>query len=289
MRKNICVFIAFLLSAAALTGCGGVNQLIKSKDYGMMYKRALEYFQKGKYQKTISLMQEAAPYYTGTVQEDTVLYYWGLSHFREGEVSSSEIIFERFKTHFGRSPFLEDVEYMYAMGFYNMSPDSNRDQAETVRAISAINEYLHRYPNSIRKQLCLVRIDEMKAKLYDKSLLNARTYFKIGRYRSAVVALRNALSEYPDTPHREEILYLTAKSCYELAYNSVSTLQRDRYLDMVDSYYTFVAEFPDSRYRREMDRMQASARKYLDEHPSDVTDPGEDTRRQPNPEMLKQM
>ena len=118
--------------------------------------------------------------------------------------------------------------------------------------------------------LCLLRLDELQNKLYDKSYINARTYYKIGRYKSAVVALRNALKEYPETPHREEILYLTVKSCHELATNSVRALQRDRYLDMLDAYYTFVADFPESKYRKELDRLQKTARRYLAEHPAEA-------------------
>ena len=139
-------------------------------------------------------------------------------------------------------------------------------------AITSINEYLQRYPNSLKKQLCLIRLDELQQTLYDKSFINARTYYKIGRYKSAVVALRNALREYPETPHREEILYLTVKSCYELAANSVHALQTDRYLDMLDAYYTFISEFPESGYRRELDRLQKTAREYLDKHQSEATE-----------------
>ena len=139
-------------------------------------------------------------------------------------------------------------------------------------AITRIKEYLQRYPNSLKKQLCLIRLDELQQTLYDKSFINARTYYKIGRYKSAVVALRNALREYPETPHREEILYLTVKSCYELAANSVHALQTDRYLDMLDAYYTFISEFPESGYRRELDRLQKTAREYLDKHQSEATE-----------------
>ncbi len=289
MKKNIVRSIVLLLSAAALAGCAGVNKLIKSKDYEAMYRKGLEMYDKGKFENARVLMEEVAPYFSGTVQEDSVIYYWGASHYKRGEFSSSEVIFDRFRRQYGRSAFIEDVEYMYAMAFYFLSPEPNRDQTETMRAINAINEYLQHYPNSIRKQLCLVRIDELQGKLYDKSYLNARTYYKIGRYKSAVVALRNALAEYPETPHREEILYLTARSSYELATHSISILQRDRYLDMMDTYYTFVAEFPSSKYRKEVDRMHAEARSFLDRHPSDVAVPVEEGRSLPDPKMLQQI
>ena len=57
-----------------------------------------------------------------------------------------------------------------------------------------------------------------------------------------------------------------------MAANSVRSLQRDRYLDMLDVYYTFVAEYPESKYRRELDRLQKTARAYLDADRSEATE-----------------
>lgn len=276
MRK---IFSKLLITVAVTVGivsCSGYNKILKSKDHDLMYSKAIEFYENGKFDKAQQLFEEVALYYQNTAREDTVMYYWGSSFYKTGNFETSGMIFDRFRRQFGRSPFIEDVEYMYAMGFYFSSPEPDRDQTVTLQAISAINEYLQRYPESIRRQLCLVRVDELKGKLYDKALINARTYYKIGRYKSAVIALRNSLQEYPETPHREELLYLTTKSAYELAYNSIAALQRDRYLDMMDAYYTFISEFPDSKHRREVDRMQNNARDYIATHPSDATDAQED-------------
>ena len=81
----------------------------------------------------------------------------------------------------------------------------------------------------------------MTGRLHDKEFLNAYTYYKIGKHKSAIVALKNALRKYPETPHREELMYLIVGSGYELAHNSVQRKQTDRYLSMLDSYYTFIA------------------------------------------------
>lgn len=51
-----------------------------------------------------------------------------------------------------------------------------------------------------------------------------------------------------------------------MAANSIRSLQRDRYLDMMDSYYTFVSEYPESEYRKEVDRMQRAAKAYIEKH-----------------------
>jgi outer membrane protein assembly factor BamD len=78
-----------------------------------------------------------------------------------------------------------------------------------------------------------------------------------------VPALKNALKKYPDTPHREELMYLIVKSSYELAHNSIESLQRDRYMSMMDSYYSFVAEYPESKHVKELNRMLQEAKKYI--------------------------
>lgn len=271
MRKNLPTLVITLAIFALLGGCSAYNKLLKSGDRELIYDTAMAYFDQGKFDKAVQLFQEVEHFYQGTSREDTILYFTGMSLYNMRDYESSEIILDDFRRRFGRSPFLEDAEYMYAMGYYHMSPEPYRDQTVTMRAIAAINEYLIRYPESMFKDLCTKRLEELHNKLYDKELINASTYYKIGRYKSAVIALQNGLDKYPNTPHREEFLYMITKSSYELAANSVEVLQRDRYLDMMDSYYNFISEFPESKHRREMDRLQASARKYLEEHPTDAT------------------
>lgn len=269
MTKNASKILVPLIVLLLASGCGGYNKLLKSPDKELKYRTALDYYNKGDYDKALQLFEDVRVIFQGTVKEDSILFYTADSHFLSRDYGSSALEFDDLRRRFGRSPFLEQAEYKYAMGFYYMSPDYNRDQSATMMAMSAIKEYLNRYPESLKKQLCLVRIDEMQNKLYDKSFINAKTYYKIGRYKSAVTALRSALGEYPTTPHKEEILYLTTKSCYELAANSVQSLQRDRYLDMMDTYYTFAAAFPDSKYMRELSRLQNTAKEYLAKHQTD--------------------
>ncbi len=262
-KSNILRVVLLAAAAFAAVSCGSYNKLLKSKDKEKMYQAALQYYEEGKFDKTLQLFEEIDYYYKGTNREDTILFMTANSHYQERDYLTSCEEFDDFRRRFGRSGFVEEAEYKYAMGYYYMTPPANRDQSYTYLAMSAISEYLERYPESLKKQLCLARLDELQGQLYDKSFYNARTYYKIGRYKSAVMALRNALKEYPQTPHREEILYLILESSYELAANSIPSLQHDRYLNVMDSYYTFVAEFPDSSYRRDADRMLKETEKYL--------------------------
>ena len=57
-------------------------------------------------------------------------------------------MFDTYRRTFGRSPFIEDAEGMYAMCFYYLSPSPQRDQTVTGQAIVAISEFMSRYPDS---------------------------------------------------------------------------------------------------------------------------------------------
>ena len=110
---------------------------------------------------------------------------------------------------------------------------------------------------------------ELTQRLHDKSYLNAYTYYKIGRYKSAIVSLKNALKQFPDSNHREEIMYMIVDASYRFANNSIANKQTDRYLSMLDSYLSFKEEFPESKYTKEVDRMAKHARDYLDRNKKD--------------------
>lgn len=271
MRKTI-LFLLAVLAVSMTTGCGEYNKLLKSGDNERIYARGLEFFEEGKYHRAITCFEQVQPYFAGTMREDTLAYYTVRAYFKQGDFSNSSALTDDFRHKYGRSPFIEDVEGMYALSYYYISPEPSRDQSTTSMALSAIQEFIGRYPNSTKRAAFESMIKELTQKQYDKAYLNAKTYYTIGRYKSAVPALKNALKKFPESNHREEIMYLIVKSSYELAHNSVESLQRDRYLNMMDSYYSFVAEFPDSKHLKELDRMQDEAKKYIAKYGVDETD-----------------
>ena len=147
-----------------------------------------------------------------------------------------------------------------------MSPEPRHDQTITSQAIITITEFMSRYPESTRLDDFRNIVAELTQRLHDKAYINTYTYFKIGRHKSAIVAFRNALKTYPDSSHREEIMYHIVKSGYEVAHNSVEGKQTDRYMAMLDSYYSFIAEYPESKHVKELNRLAKTAKDYLEKN-----------------------
>lgn len=259
------VALAAIVAALSLAGCGkdNYNKLLKSGTQDELYRAALSYFDQEKYERTIYLLEMVKPYANASAKADTVAYYLATAYYKNGDHEMSGMLFDQFRHLYTLSPFLEDVEYMYAKGFYFLSPPPQRDQSNTVRGLMAIDEYLERYPNSMKREALEENVKELNQKLHDKAYLNAKSYYKTANYKAAVVALKNALSRYPDSEHREELMYLSVKSAYLLASRSIERLQRDRYLDVMDAYYTFVYDYPENRFRKELDKIQENAKAYM--------------------------
>ncbi|MCD7963564.1 MAG: outer membrane protein assembly factor BamD [Rikenellaceae bacterium] len=246
-----------------VVSCGTYSKVLNGPDNEQKYQLALDYYAQKKNERAINLFNSIAPYYRTSVREDTISFYTGVSYFRKGDYYVSSELFNEFRRNFPRSPFLEESEYLIAMSYYYSSPRPSRDQTRTRMAILSFSEYLARYPNSIKREECNEYIIELTQKLYDKELLNAKVYYDIEYYKSAVHALKVALADYPDTNHREEILYLILKSNYLYAENSIESLQRSRYLDMIDSYYNLIYEFPESKYMEDARKMYTSVVKKI--------------------------
>ncbi len=255
-----------VILAGLLVGCAGSNAILKSGDPNLIYNTAMEYYKQEKWSKASTFFEHVHHYYQGTPREDSILFFNAHSKYKNRDYDTAVELLDQFRRKFGRSLFIEDAEGMHAMCYYFLSPGPKRDQTMTSQAIIAITEFISHYPNSDRVPQFQKINDELVERLHEKSYLNAYTYYKIGRYKSAIVALKNALKTYPDSRFREEIMYLIVSSSYELAHNSIESKQADRYLSMLDSYYSFKYEFPESKHLRELDRYAREAKDYQDKN-----------------------
>ena len=243
-----------------------IHKVLKSADPELIYSEALKYYGREKWRQAGDLFDACMAYYVGDVREDSTAFFSARSKFKNRDYVNATTQLDEFRRKFGRSVFVEDAEAMLAMCHYYLAPDPTRDQTITGEAIIAFSEFIERYPNSKRVEAFKNLIEELTLRLKKKAYLNAYTYYKVQRYKSAVVALRNALKLYPETPHREEMLYLIAVSNYRLAHNSIADKQGERYLNVLDSYYSFINEFPESKHRKELERYIKEAKDYLDKN-----------------------
>lgn len=266
MKRFIGYIAALVAVASTIVSCDGVNKALKTNDPQYAYEKALEFYAQEKWGQASDLFTACRHIYVGSPREDSLSFYNAHCKFKERNYDEASTMLNDFRRKFLRSGFIEDAEGMYALCYYYMSPDPERDQTITTEAIIAITEFLSRYPESDKCPQFEEMLDTLTKRLMEKSYLNAYTYFKIGRYKSAIVAFKNSLKQYPESPRKEDIMYYTTLSAYRLAANSVESKQVDRYLATLDYYYSFIAEFPESKRCKELKNIEENSRDFIDKN-----------------------
>jgi outer membrane protein assembly factor BamD len=256
--------LSFSILILTLAGCSGYEKILKSNDYKLKYKTALSYYyEKEDYVRAGTLFDQIAAVFRGTDQADTIYYLQAMSYFKQSDYILSGHYFRTFAATYGGSPFVEQADFMGAYCYYLLSPRPELDQTNTVQAIQAFQLYMIKYPGSEKSEEVKAFLAELRDKLVEKSYLSAKLYYNLEDYKASMVALTNSLIAYPDNKYREEIMFMLVKSSYMFAEKSVSSKKKERFQDAVDEYYSFAAEFPESRFIKEAKRYYRLSAKYL--------------------------
>ena len=259
--KFLVRFTLFLLVILGLFSCSGYEKLLKSNDYQKKYDEAMRYYGEEDYMRASTLFDQCAPVLRGSRMADTVYFYRAMSYYKMRDYIMAGHYYEQFSNTFGNSSFKEEADYMVGYCYYMRSPKPSLDQSTTVQAIQNFQLFNLNYPESDKVKITEKLIDELKNKLIEKSFISAKLYYDMEYYKSAIVALNNALIEYPDSKYREEIMFMILKSSYLLAENSVIKKQQERYLATIDEYYSFIAEYPESKFIHDAQRFYRNSSK----------------------------
>jgi outer membrane protein assembly factor BamD len=245
-----------LLAGTLFTSCSmEYDKLLNNPVLQDRYEGAFKYFKAKKYTKSAELFESILLAVKNTEQEDTVQYYLGMSNYLLGDYTTAEANFDSFGQVFPRSPFSEDAKFYRIKCLYWGTHRYELDQTPSYKTLAVINEFLYEFPNSTHLAECKDIMKDLQTRIDQKSFENARLYYKIEDYQAAAYALKIALKDNPDNYFREEIMFYVVASNYKYALNSYPSKQKERFLVVIDEYYNFISEFPQSLHRNEVDKM----------------------------------
>lgn len=250
-----------VIIAIVTVSCGTYDKLLKSRDYLAMYDAALDYYEKGKDNKVITLLSTVEAVLDGTSKADTIKFYLAKTYYLQSDYVTSSEKLDEFRKQYTRSPFAEEAEFLYAMSYYKVAPNFELDQGPGRQAQAAFYEYKNRYPESKRMVELDAMLKELQDRFYQKSYYEAFTYYNIGAYNAAITSLKNAVKLNPSTPYKEEMMYLIVKSNYLFARKSVESKKRERYYNTIDAAYNFTSLYSESEYLDEVNRLLKNAKR----------------------------
>ncbi len=260
MRLKQYIFLIVLL---LFSSCGEYEKLLKSTDYDLKITRAKEYFEAEKYVRTTELLEQIIPRYRATEQAEDFFWMKAQSFYVMEDYYTAGADFKSYIDQYPYGKYAEEASFIAAKCDYNIAPRAELDQDNTLNAIEGFNVFITRYPNSSRVEESRNLITELEEKLVEKSYLSARLYYDMGQYRAAIVALTNSLKDNADSKYREEMMFLKLNSFYLYARNSLASKQRERYQSTLDDYYSFMEEFPESKFSKDVKKIYQVTSEYL--------------------------
>lgn len=277
---DVAAILCGVTAAIGMSSCSEYQMLLKERNSELWYRKGLEYYNKGEYVKAANLLGGVVTAYTGTSKADTVTLYYANSLVKIEDYYTAAHYFQNYVKTFPSSDFSEDCQYMTGYCYYNLSPKVDLDQSDTETCITELQTYMNMYPNGKKIAEAEKMMKEMENKLALKAYMSAKLYFDLGdymgnNYNSAVIIAQNCLRKYPDTEHREELSFLILEAKFIQAERSIITKQSERYRDAIDEYYSFINEYPTSRYSKKAKQILASSEEGLKEAEK-IAPPSED-------------
>lgn len=239
-----------------LMGCGGYNKALKSTDNDFKFSKAKEYYEKGKYLNAATLFESVLTPFRGTEKGEEALYLTAMSYFKNKDNLTARTYFSGYGRSYPKGKYAEECKFHVGYCYYLESPDAKLDQDFTNKAIEEFIAFTDLYPDSKRIPEATLLLKELQDKLAYKAYLNVKLYYKLGNYQgnnyqAAVVAAKNAIKTYPGSKYEEEFAIYILRSKYEEAIASVESKKADRLQDTLDEYYSFINDYPNSKYKKE--------------------------------------
>jgi outer membrane protein assembly factor BamD len=237
------------------------------------YEYAKKYFNEGKFSRSATILQDIVPLLRASSYGEESLYLLAQSYYGMKDYTTASEYFKSYYTAFQRGEYTELSRFYSAYGLYLESPDTRLDQTDTYKAMQQFQDFLEYYPQSDKKDIAQNTLFELQEKLALKELMAVRLYYNLGdyviysfpggNYLSCVITAQNAMRSYPFSKYREEFMYYTFKSKYEMATHSIEDKKDFRYRDVVDEYYSYVNDYPEGKYINEIKKLYNRVAKEL--------------------------
>lgn len=255
------LLIVLSFGLVMLCSCGEYVAVQKSADYDYRYEFAKASFVEGKYAQASAMLGDVLAIMKGTSNAEESLYLLAQSEFCDRNYDIATTYFKKYYQTYPKGIYTQQARYYSAYSLYMQTPEARLDQSATLDAIREFQNFMDYYPDSELKPRAQQMVMELQDKLVEKEYLAAKLYYDLGtymincayggsNYEAAVVTAQNALKEYPyaSPDRREELSILVLRSKYQLAKESVPDKRIQRFRDAIDEYYSFVNDYPESKY-----------------------------------------
>ncbi len=236
MRKRL-LFLTIV--CFVIVSCGGKTAELKKVDNpGNLYVEGVAFMKKKQYDKAIASFSKVRENFPFDPIALVAQIKQADAHFEKKAYSLAAAIYEDFV-----NSYPEDENAAYALRrlaecYEKLSPDIDREQANTYKAIERFTFLKNRYPQSPYAKDADARVLSLTRKLAARELYVGEFYYIWAKYNASVLRLEYFLEKYPDALGRDKALYYLTQD-YKALHNPEKA---QAYLDRLKR------EYPKSMY-----------------------------------------
>jgi outer membrane protein assembly factor BamD len=256
-------YIPLFIILAVSVSCSDYNAVLKSEDYNRKFELANSYFDNEKYMQSIALYEQVYQRFPKQSEGEISYFRIGKAYYLSNDYYMGGYFLGQFVARFPYSSKVEEATFLSAMSSVNQSPSYSLDQTDTEVAINSLQQFVDRFPNSELVDSTNKIMDKLRLKLETKDFEAVKLYSRTMNYRAAVTASEIFIASYPVSKFKEDAGYILVQNSYLLSKNSVDAKKLERTAQTLERYRTFVAEFPTSKYVKNLKSVKDEMEKQL--------------------------
>jgi outer membrane protein assembly factor BamD len=240
------LLIVFLL----IIGCGGKKKTQPvPKDPAVLYDQGTVLFNRGKYKEAIEVFIRLKEYFPSDefYAPKADLRIADCFFFRK-EYPEAIVRYLEFKKQYPFHSDLPYVEYQVGLCHYRQVLSKDRDQKATEKALTAFQNVVANYPDSIFAQKAQEKIVFCRRRLAENDLYVAHFYLRKRKYSAVEKRASSVLAKYPASGVDDQALY----------YLGFALHKQEKDAEALTPLTLLVEDYPHSPYAKPGKRLLAS-------------------------------
>jgi outer membrane protein assembly factor BamD len=213
MKAKYYMIAVGVISALLLVGCASKQKNVQAapRDPAALYTEGMVLFNAGEYQEAIEVFTRLKDYFPADeIYAPKADLRIADGNFFRKEYPESITRYLEFKKQYPFHPDIPYAEYQLGLCYYRQILSMDRDQKATARALSAFQNVVSNYPNTVFAQKSEEKIVFCQRRLAENELYVADFYLRKGKYAAAEKRASSALAKYPDSGIKDQALYYLA-------------------------------------------------------------------------------
>lgn len=215
--------VALLAGTLGMAGCAtsdddlDLNKYVEQSDPpDVLYNQGLANLNAGRVgeaSKKFDAIDRQHPY---SEYARKALVMEAFSQYRQGNYDEAVTAGKRYVQMYPTTPDAAYAQYIIGLSYFRQIPDITRDQAQSQKAIEAMEEVENRWPDSEYVDDAQQKIRFARDQLAGKEMQVGRYYLERREYLAAIKRFRFVVEQYSNTRHVEEALARLTEAYYAM-------------------------------------------------------------------------